>query len=529
MRRHLAKVGRNSCAIRHVRGLARAAACAVETLESRVLMSVNVTSYHYNQAETGANTSETTLTPSNVNVSTFGKVASLPVDGQIYAEPLVVTGVSVPGVGTEDLVFVATENDSVYAFNAQGTSTTPVWKTPMLQTGETPIPSSPTGSTNITPWIGITGTPVIDPTTNTLYAVGNFQESNGAYQARLYALDITTGAVKDGGPVLMAGTVNGTGAGSSGGKLTFNPLLENQRPGLTLANGQVYVAFASHGDQGNYHGWVFAYNESTLAEDYLWCDTPNGSQGGIWMSGGGLAVDSSGDLYLTSGNGSFDASTGGRDYGMTVAKLSPSLTVLDYFSPYNEASLSNADEDYGCGNAVLLPTQSGSAPDEALTLGKWGGLFLNNTDTGKMGEFTANGPNKDLGEASTGLQQHNTFSYWNGSVFIGPDGGTLRSYAVGNGALSTTISSQSTHSFGQGTSPVISSNGTTNGIVWGIDDNAEYSNGPAVLYAYNPANLGQVYWSSNQAAGGRDTCGVAIKFTTYSRLPMSACNEVRSG
>ena len=515
--------GKRSSSREYGRHLSNAAACAVEALESRVLMSVNVTTYHYNQSETGANTNETTLTPSNVNVSTFGKIADLPTDGQIYAQPLIMTGLAAPGGGTEDLVYVATENDSVYAFNASGTSTTPVWKTSLLQTGETAIPSGSSGP-NIAPEIGITGTPVIDPATNTLYVVGNFKESNGTFEARLYALDIATGAAKDGGPVQIAATVNGTGAGSSGGKLTFSAILENQRPALALANGQVYVAFGSHGDGGNYHGWVFAYNDRTLAQDYVWCNTPNGSQGGIWMSGGGLSVDSSGDLYLTSGNGTFDANTGGSDYGMALVKLSPSLGVVDYFSPYNEAVLSSQDNDYGSGNAVLLPPQLGSAPDEVITDGKWGGIFLNNSDTGKLGEFTANGPNKDLGEASTGGSQHNTFSYWNGTLFIGADGEPLKAFAAGNGTLATTVSSQSTKVFGaaggngQGVSPTISSNGTSNGIVWAIDNNAYVNNytgsGVAIVFAYNANNLGQVLWSSNQAAGGRDTAGTAIQFTT---------------
>ena len=177
---------------------------------------------------------------------------------------------------------------------------------------------------------------MINPATNTIYVEGNFKESNGTYQQRLYRLNIATGAIIN-DVVVSRARVNGTGAGSSGGKISFNPLLENQRPALTLANGQVYVAFASHGDNGNYHGWIVAYNQTHSAQDYVWCNTPNGSQGGIWMSGGGLAVDSSGDLYLTSGNGSFDANTGGSDYGMALVKLSPSLQVLDYFSPYNEA------------------------------------------------------------------------------------------------------------------------------------------------------------------------------------------------
>jgi hypothetical protein len=499
------------------RGIAQAAKCAVETLESRVLLSVNVTNYHYNLAETGANTNETILTPANVNTSSFGKVASLPVDGQIYAQPLVMTGVAMPGGGSEDLVFVATEHDSVYAFNAAGASTTPVWKVSLLQSGETTIPYTDTGTNDITPEIGITSTPVINPATNTLYVEANFKESNGAHQQRLYALNIATGASVV-SPVIMSGAVPGTGPGSSGGTLSFNALLENQRPALTLANGQVYVTFASHGDNGNYHGWVVAYNQTTLAQDYIWCDTPNGTRGGIWMSGGGLAVDSNGDLYLTSGNGTFDANTGGSDYGMALVKLSPSLQVLDYFSPYNQASLSNNDEDYGCGNAILLPTQSGSAPNEALTLGKWGGIYLHNTDTGKMGEFTANGPNNDLGEANTNLTQHNTFAYWNGQVYVGPDGGTLRDYAVANGALAATPTSQSSHVFGgdwidgQGAGISISSNGNSNGIAWALE-NTGYNHSPAVLYAYNAANLNQVYWASNQD-GTRDTAGNAVKFTT---------------
>jgi hypothetical protein len=499
--------------------LASAAKCAIEMLETRVLLSVNVTSYHYDLAETGANTSETILTPSNVNPTTFGKVASLPVDAQIYAQPLIMTGVSMSGGGTEDLVFVATENDSVYAFNAEGASTTPVWKVSLLQSGETAIPASVTGTNDITPIVGITSTPVINTASNTMYVEANFLESNGTYQQRLYQLNIATGGTVN--DVIITGSVSGTGAGSSGGKVAFNALLENQRPALTLANGQVYLAFASHGDNGNYHGWVVAYNESTLAQDYVWCNTPNGSQGGIWMSGGGLAVDSSGDLYLTSGNGSFDANTGGSDYGMALVKLSPSLQALDYFSPYNEASLSGADQDYGCGNAILLSNQSGSAPNEAITLGKWGGVFLNNTATGQMGEINnpPNGPNKDLGQTGTNLEQHNTFAFWNGDVYIAPDAGTLRDYAVGNSTLGTALVSQSSKVFGstsvtdgQGAGVSISSNGTSNGIVWALD-NSGFNSSPAVLYAYNPSNLSQVYWASNQS-GTRDTAGNAVKFTT---------------
>jgi autotransporter-associated beta strand protein len=506
-----------------------------EPLEKRRLLSVNVTTARYDLARDGANTSETILTPSDVSSGSFGKIASMTVDAQVYAQPLLVNGVTVSGQ-THNVLYVATENDTVYAFDAQGNNPAQgyLWKTSLINlgvsnSGETAGQESDYGTTDIIPLVGITGTPVIDPNTKTLYVVGLFKEpgtpASSHYQQRLYALDITNGTAKLGGPVTLSASVTGSGAGSSNNVLPFDPFRENQRPALTLANGEVYIGFASHGDQSPWHGWVLAYNAATLHQDYVYCNTPNGSSGGIWMSGGGIAVDSSGNLYFTTGNGTFDVNTGGSDYGMTIQKLSPSLAPEDYFAPYNESSLSGADLDYGCSNVILLTNQSGSAPNEILSEGKWGQIYLNNANTGQMGEFTSTAPNHDLGEAAitTNISTsnvHNTDAYWNGYVYSGGDALPIEAFAVGNSTLGTTPTSQSSHIFGspsiedgQGAGVSVSSNGTSNGILWALD-NSGFNSNPAVLYAYDATNLNTVLWTSTQAAGGRDTGPNAVKFQT---------------
>ncbi len=498
-------------------------AAAVEPLEQRQLLSVNVTTYHYDNARDGANTAETTLTPTNVNDSTFGKVGSFAIDGQAYAQPLVMTGVAVTGEGTRDIVLVATEADSVYAFDAHGNNPSQgyLWKTSLLQSGETTIPETDYGTNDITPQIGITSTPVIDPSTGTMYVVGAFKEASGTYEQRLYALSLADGSTKFGGPVTIAASVTGTGDGQVGGKIVFSPFRENQRPALTLANGQIYIAWASHGDQTPFHGWVMAYSASTLKQTDVYCANPDGYDDGIWMSGGGLAVDASGDLYFTTGNGDFNANTGGSDYGMSIEKLSPTLGVLDYFTPYNEATLSNSDLDYGCADVVLLPKQTGADPDQILTVGKWGTIYLNDRDTGEMGGFTS-GYNKDLSETNItsnvdSANVHNSMSYWNGYAYIAGDGLALKAYTVGGGKLGASASSTSAHVFGkansngQGAGPTVSSNGTGDGIVWAVDNTA-FGKGPAILYAYNADNVGQLLYSSDEAANGRDTAGTANKY-----------------
>jgi hypothetical protein len=512
-------------------GVARREASIFEPLESRRLLSVNVTTYHYSNAETGANTSETTLTLNNVNSGDFGKIASMNVSGQIYGQPLIMTGVPMTnGQGTHDIVLVTTETDLVYAFDAYGNNPAQgyLWKTSLLQTGETPVPESDYGTTDITPSLGITGTPVINPATDILYVVGLFKESNATYAQRIYAINIASGTNAI-APVTIAATFSGstynTGTYSNpGGVVTFSAFRENQRPALTLANGEVYIGWSSHGDQNPWHGWVIGYNAATLNQDFVYCDTADGEQGGIWMSGGGLSVDASGNIYFTTGNGTFDANsntTVDGDYSMSLEELSPSLTPQQYFAPYNEASLSNNDLDFGCANVILLTGQGGAYPNEVLSAGKWGTIYLNNLAS--LGGYSSS-TNNDLGQANlsgatlTTSNVHNTMVYWNGSVYLGGDALALQAFSVANGVLGTTPSSQSSHVFGsasvedgQGAGLTVSSNGTSDGILWALD-NTGFLQSSAVLYAYNASNLSQVLWTSGSAANNRDAANVAIKF-----------------
>src|ERR1700736_5492507 len=299
----------------------------------------NVVTQHNDIARTGQNLNETILTPANVNSNTFGKLFSYSIDGQAYAQPLYVAGVrmgsgTVQAGTTHNVVFVATEHDSVYAFDADsngGSNASPLWKITLLDSahgagsGTTTVPNGDVGTDDINPEIGITATPVIDTTTNTLYVVGKTKE-NGNYFQRLHALDITTGAEKSGSPVTLAAQVSGNGNGSSGGLLRFDAKLENNRPGLLLLNGIVYIAFAAHGDQGAYHGWILAYNAATLQQTGVFCATANGAASGIWMSGAGLAADTinSGRLFVATGNGAFNASapySDGMSYGDDIIRL----------------------------------------------------------------------------------------------------------------------------------------------------------------------------------------------------------------
>ena len=303
---------------------------------------VNVWTHRYDNARTGANLAETQLNTSDVNPAQFGKLFSYAVDADIYAQPLVIAGVDIQGKGVHDAVYVATNNNSVYAFDAdnnQGANGQPLWHVNFNGPGVTPIPASDTGAQgNIrTPGpIGIMGTPVIDQTTGTMYLVARTKETVGStvnYVQRLHALDITSGAEKFSGPVVIQASVAGTGYDNVGGSVTFNPLMENQRAGLTLANGNVYIAWASYGDTDPYHGWVMAYSASTLQQVGVLCVTPDGERGGIWQSGQPLSVDTSGNLYVATANGDFD---GVRNFGESILKLNANLSsVLDWFTPDN--------------------------------------------------------------------------------------------------------------------------------------------------------------------------------------------------
>ena len=523
----------------------------LEQLEGRLNPSVDVLTFHNDLARTGDNLNETQLTPADVNTTTFGQLFSYPVDGQIYAQPLIKTNLTIPGLGTHDAVFVATENDSVYAFDANsnsGSNASPLWHDSFINpaAGITPVPWNPTLAGDIYPIIGITSTPVIDPGTSTMYVVAKTQEvrADGThYVQRLHALDLTTGAEKFGGPVLIGDTmenggpdggftdvtpiaVPGTGDGSDGTTVRFNALRQNNRSGLVLSNGVVYLAFSSHGDVNPYHGWVVGFSASTLKLVSTFCDTPNAGHGGIWMAGDALAVDASGNLYFAAGDGPFDANTGGRDYGGGIVKLSPTpdangqLPVLDYFTPFDNAQLSELNLDEGSGGVLLLPPQPGPNPNLLVQAGKIGRIYLLNRNTGSMGEY--NGVTDNVVQAlpnGTISGSYDAPAYFNNGtqqlIYYQGINDVLRSFSIANGLIVPQDFATSSQVFGfPGASPSISANGTQNGIVWvvnsflsGTDANP---NGPAILYAYDATSLEQLYNSSQ--LGTTDQLGNAVKF-----------------
>jgi hypothetical protein len=468
----------------------------------------NVLTWHNDISRTGQYLKETVLTTSNVNSTKFGKKFTLSVDGDIYAQPLYVANVSVSGQGTHNVVYVATENDSVYAFDASGSPITPLWHTSFTSSSAVAVPCGDTNNCQISPVIGITGTPVIDASSNTLYVVA-FTKENGSYFQRLHALDITSGAEKFGGPVVIQASVSGTGAGSSGGTVSFTPLLHNQRCALLMANNVIYVAWASFGDLGNYHGWVIGYGKSSLAQVSVFNDTPNGSQGGIWHSAGGLSADSSGNVFLITGNGTFDANTGGVDYGDSFVRLNSTLTVQDYFSPDNESTLDVDDEDLGSSAALILPKQGGSFPDEVTGAGKQGLIYLVNRDN--MGEFTTGSNNviQTITGASAGY--FGSPAYFNKAVYYSGQGDHVARYTITNGTLSKNPASKSTKTLTAGGTPSVSANGSANGIVWVIDASGK-SGSTAVLHAYKAANLATELYNSQQDAS-RDTIGKGTRFS----------------
>lgn len=475
-----------------------------------MLYAQNVLTWHNDNSRTGQNLQETNLTTANVNSTQFGKKFSFAVDQQIYTQPLFVANLSIPGHGTHNVVFVATENDSVYAFDGNGTPKRPLWSVNFTDAahGITAVPCGNIGGCAVSTVVGITGTPVIDLSSKTMYLV-SFTKENGTYVQRLHALDITTGAEKFGGPVLIQATVPGTGDGSVNGMVSFDASHGNQRPGLLLLNGVVYIAWASFGDIDPYHGWVMGYSASTLAQVSVYNATANGSRGGIWHSGGGLAADASGNIFTVTGNGTFDVNTGGTDYGDAMIKLaSTGLTVGDYFAPHNEAMLCTEDLDLGSGTALLLPTQQGQFPHELISAGKQGMIYVVNRDN--MGQFNANTDNvvqELMGSAGGYLASP---IYWNGQVYYSGVSDFVAAYALTSGMLSTAPVSKSPTTFRLGSNPSVSSNGTKNGIVWAVDVVAPKVSG--VLHAYDATNLSKELYNSSQN-DSRDDLGVTVKFT----------------
>jgi Bacterial Ig-like domain (group 2) len=499
-----------------------------------------VFTYHNDLSRTGQNLNETTLTPSNVNVNTFGKRFSQPVDGQIYAQPLYVPNVAVQGKGSHNVIFVVTEADSVYAFDADnniGANASPLWKASLIDTahgaaaGATPVSNNDVGGcTDLQPNIGVTATPVIDPNSGTMYVEAKSKE-NGSAVHRLHAIDITTGNEKF-TPVVIDATVPGTGDGSSNGQLNFASMAmtHNSRPGLLLLNGIVYLTFASHCDNGPYHGWLFAYDTSSsaFARKGVYVTTPNGGLGGVWMSGAAPAADSNGTIFLATGNGTFDTTNvPATELGDSILKFNFSngtLSLADYFTPFNQSALNSVDNDLGSGGILLLPDQPGSHPRVLVEAGKEGKIYLVDRDqmTANNQHFCSNcNSDTQIVQESGAGQVGGMWSIpacWNNTTYWWGSGDVLKSIPLSNGLLDFTHITSSAGSYGfPGATPSISANGTSNGIVWSIDS-SQYGApgpgpGPAVLHAHDATNVAKELWNSTQASNNRDTAGNAVKFT----------------
>ncbi|MGD0098492.1 MAG: chitobiase/beta-hexosaminidase C-terminal domain-containing protein [Terracidiphilus sp.] len=493
---------------------------------------VSVTTWRNDIGRTGQNLNETILTPSNVNPTQFGKLFSQAVDGYVYAEPLYLPNVTIGGQ-SHNVVFVATEHDSVYAFDADsngGANSNPLWFASMLTpahgaaAGAT-TPSSNTIGTDIIPELGITGTPVIDPATGTLYVV-SFTQEGSSFFLRLHALDITSGAEKLGGPVVISASVPGTGNGSTGGTLALDPEWANQRSGLLLLNGIIYIAFGSHGDNGPWHGWLLGYNEQTLKQTGVFCTSPSGVGGGIWMGGAGLAADvldpvnhPYGRVFLATGNGDYTATTpysAGMDYGDSILDLDLTNgvpTIQDEFTPAGQAQLDEWDMDQASGGLMIVPTQTtGSNPNLLVQTGKSGIAYLLNRQN--LGGYNTAGDQvvQELTNAVGNTGAWTTPAYWNGTVYYWGQIDTLKTFPLVNGLL-TGPSATSSEKYGYpGANPVISANGNTQGIVWSLETDGYMDSKPSVLMAHDATNISTTLYSS-ATNSSRDNPGNAVKFT----------------
>jgi hypothetical protein len=493
---------------------------ALLTLSS--LAQVSVTTSRNDNSRDGQNLSETILTPDNVNVTSFGKLFSHTVDGYVYAQPLYVPNVTIPSLGTHNVVYVATEHDSVYAFDADtntGVNASPLWHRSFLNVrrGITTVSSSDVNCTDLIPEIGITSTPVVDTDKGTIFVLAKTKE-NGNFFQRLHALDITTGKERSGSPVTIHAKVRGTGDGSVNGWINFNPLTQAQRPGLLLQDGIEYIGWASHCDNGPYHGWVMAFDETTLKRIAVWNSTPNGGLGGLWQSGAGLAADNNFNVFFATGNGTYDGTTQ-NDFGDSILKLGPPagrrFPLLDWFTPYDQAYFNDYDIDVGSGGVLLLPDQGVDAPHEYLLVqvGKSGSIYL--VDRDNMGQYNLNTNQivQDLEGAIGGLWA--TPAWWNNNVYFGGAYDYLRQFTFDptTGLLSTSAVAVSPTYFGfPGPTPSISANGASDAIVWALQTDGYSSNFSAILHAYDATNVANELYNTSQNPE-RDDAGGAAKFT----------------
>jgi hypothetical protein len=489
-----------------------------------------VLTYHNDIGRTGLNSHETILTPTNVNMSNFGKVFAYPLDGAMFAQPLYVPNVTIPGQGVHNVAYVVTENDGIYALDADGLSVNPLWYVSLVNPakGITAVPCAQMAqSCNVYPIDGITGTPVIDPTSQTIYFVAQTLE-NGVYFQRFHALDVTTGAEKFGGPTVIQGSVQ-----NNKGTLVFDPQHNLPRPGLLLLNNVIYMAWA-----GSTHGWLASYDATTLQQLGIISTTPNGNLGGLWASGGGITSDGT-DVFMEAGDGTFDLDIGGKDWGDTVVKLDPhTLAVLDYFTPMEQNCRRLNDMDLGSGGPMLMPPQPGAHTNEIVVSGKGGtpcdpyqggyNSLVYLVDKNNLGGYTASGPDNDIETIEGAVYGYHSspayfagptsnYIYLAGLISEGGSGEPLKQYSVTNGLLSTAPIAESANVFVIGATPSVSSNGTSNGILWAQERqdilSATANIKPSILYAFDANNVATTLYSSSQA-GNRDQAGSATKFVT---------------
>jgi outer membrane protein assembly factor BamB len=485
-----------------------------------VSLAADVVTYHNDMARTGQNLNETVLTPSNVGPSSFGKRFTLLVDGVIDAQPLYLSGVSIPGRGIYNVVYAVTENDSVYAFDADRGAL--LWQVSVLGSDETPADTH--NCNQIRPQIGITSTPVIDRSSGpngTIYVVAMSKDASGYYQ-RIHALDVSNGQEEFGGPTTIRAKYPGLGDHSHGGYVVFDPRQYAERQGLLLLNHVIYTAWTSHCDYRPYTGWVIGYDENTLKQTSVLNVTPNGDGGSIWQSGAGMASDGNA-IYLLDANGTFDTKLNKKgfpfkgDYGNAFVKLSPTgtrLAVADYFADYNTVKESENDIDLGSGGPLILPPQKdGAGKFHALAIGAGKNQDIYIVDRNNMGKFNPNNDDAIYQEidGALGGGLWSMPAYYNGAVYFGPVGNKLLKFRLTDAKLSTSAVSNSTTSFTYpGTTPSISADGSRNGIVWAI----EHSDPQDVLHAYDSTDLAKELYNSNQASRGRDHFGVASHFGT---------------
>ena len=480
----------------------------------------DVVTYHNDIGRSGQNLLETILTTSNLNSSTFGKLFTLPVDGIIDAEPLYLSTVAIPNKGTHNVIYTVTENDSVYAFDAD--TGAQLWHVSVLGSGESP--SDDHGCGQISPQIGITSTPAINRHLGphgTIYVVAMSKNSSTYFQ-RIHALDITTGAEQFGGPVTVQAKYPGTGDNSHNGFVIFDPGQYAERAGLILLNGVLYTGWTSHCDARPYTGWLIGYNATTLAQTSVLDLTPNGSEGSIWQSGSGIASEGQ-NLYFLDANGTFDTTLNAQgfpskgDFGngfIKVSITSNQLKVADYFNMFDTVNESDNDEDLGSGGVVILPPMqdvNGTTRSLAIGAGKDGNIYI--VDRNNMGKFNPSNDNAIYQELDgvLGGGEWATAAYFNGSMYYGPVGNNLMQFQFSKAKLSASPHSKSAASFTYpGTTPSVSANGSSNAIVWAI----EHSDPNDVLHAYNATNLANELYNSSQASSQRDQFGTASHFGT---------------